>query len=203
MESGHAAGLQSSRAFADAEAELYRARRRQAQEMVDEHGMGETTYRDRRSGRSSRDVVDVSFEKLQQQQQVLLNQGRVQREAMERHQQEMAVLATSSFSRYENDEELEALRRSAIREGDPMAASSAALAAKTLSGSGVSSSAFPTASRPVYKGPPPKPNRFGIRPGFRWDGEDRGNGFEDRLLARRYSQQHQRELSYRLSSTDM
>ncbi len=57
--------------------------------------------------------------------------------------------------------------------------------------------------KPVCKGPPPKPNRFGILPGYQWGGNDRGKGFEDKVLESLYSTNYKKEAAYRWSSVDM
>eukprot|EP00948_MAST-09A_sp_MAST-9A-sp1_P000655 g655.t1 len=57
--------------------------------------------------------------------------------------------------------------------------------------------------RPEYRGPPGPPNRFSIRPGYRWDGIDRGNGFEQRLINRSTAKQHYENVGYKYSTSDM
>ena len=60
---------------------------------------------------------------------------------------------------------------------DPMAA--------FLGGGSGAEEALSLTGKPTYKGPAPAPNRFGVLPGYRWDGVDRSNGFERKLLKRR------------------
>ena len=57
--------------------------------------------------------------------------------------------------------------------------------------------------KPIDKGPWVPPNRFGILPGYRWDGIDRGNKFEDRLLKKINETQSSKDIEHRWSTQDM
>ena len=56
---------------------------------------------------------------------------------------------------------------------------------------------------PQYQGPQPPPNRYGILPGYRWDGVDRSNGFEGRLMTQGASKKALEEEAYKWSTEDM
>lgn len=57
-------------------------------------------------------------------------------------------------------------------------------------------------SKPIYRGHYP-PNRYNIRPGHRWDGVDRSNGYEKKLLDKQASLKAGEEDSYRNATRDM
>lgn len=47
------------------------------------------------------------------------------------------------------------------------------------------------------------PNRFGIRPGHKWDGVDRSNGYEAKWLLQVNSQKALEDEAYKWSCSDM
>uniref|UniRef100_A0A452T8Z5 BUD13 homolog n=1 Tax=Ursus maritimus TaxID=29073 RepID=A0A452T8Z5_URSMA len=98
------------------------------------------------------------------------------------------------LARYIDDEDLDRMLREQEREGDPMANFIKKNKAKENKNKKV---------RPRYNGPAPPPNRFNIWPGYRWDGVDRSNGFEQKRFARLASKKAVEELAYKWSVEDM
>nr|KAF6464147.1 BUD13-like protein [Rousettus aegyptiacus] len=98
------------------------------------------------------------------------------------------------LARYIDDEDLDRMLREQEREGDPMANFIKKSKAKENKNKKV---------RPRYTGPAPPPNRFNIWPGYRWDGVDRSNGFEQKRFARLASKKAVEELAYKWSVEDM
>lgn len=60
----------------------------------------------------------------------------------------------------------------------------------------------PVPSKTVKPSAAAPPNRFGIKPGPRWDGVARTNGFEDQLYVMRSSKQREEDDRYRASVSD-
>uniref|UniRef100_A0AAX7T113 BUD13 homolog n=1 Tax=Astatotilapia calliptera TaxID=8154 RepID=A0AAX7T113_ASTCA len=90
-------------------------------------------------------------------------------------------------------EDLDRMLREQEREGDPMAAMR-----RRKKDRGTK-----TQDKPRYKGPAPPPNRFNIPPGYRWDGVDRSNGFEQKRYQRMADKKAVQEAAYKWSVEDM
>ncbi|KIO21955.1 hypothetical protein M407DRAFT_245318, partial [Tulasnella calospora MUT 4182] len=139
---------------------------------------GETVYRDA-SGRkiqveSAEDIAarqaEEEREKRQREREKKeWQKGLVQREQAEARRREEEKERSRGMARRADDKELNEVQKAEERWNDPAAAF---LTKKEKKGP----------KRPAYKGPPPPPNRFGIKPGYRWDGVDRSNGFEKKYF---------------------
>ncbi len=202
MSSGHKAGLQNYKDFNQSEQKIQAKKHRDAQDMVDKHGMGETVYRDKDGRKTAAesnggDQMDTAavVERL--------NQGKVQKAVRDAKARELLDLQNSGFARYRDDNKLEEELKNEIRKDDPMAKYAMSKLQQHSKRNKTTDGQHQTQAKPIYKGPPPKANRFGIRPGYRWDGNDRGNGFEDKILAKKFSSARKAEQSYKWSSADM
>ncbi len=185
MSSGHKAGLQSSSQFKVNENEIQKKKKQSRKNMSDR---GETVYRGKDGKKVDASAASYSTKQKPVTEDIDINTGRVQMQKMQELFDEKERLKQGSFARSIND--ADQYRKEVLREGDPMATAARQKGKESN-------------KKRVYKGPKPKPNRFGIPPGYRWDGVDRGNGFEDKVLTMLYSRGVKKENHYKWSCSDM
>ncbi|KAF9788526.1 Pre-mRNA-splicing factor of RES complex-domain-containing protein [Thelephora terrestris] len=116
--------------------------------------------------------------------------GLVQREEKEQERTLMEKERHKGFARRADDAELNEELKAKELWNDPAAAF---ITKKRSKGP----------RRPEYTGPTPPPNRFGIKPGYRWDGVDRSTGFEQKYFQRQNERKRQGAESYSWSVDDM
>jgi pre-mRNA-splicing factor CWC26 len=231
---GHTAGLHSGGSFGEAERTLKRERDQDLAQM-DQGAAGrnaETVYRDKRGRKldmlsefmkqqSSAEGKQKAVEKAQYD----WGTGAVQKKATEESRQEMLDLASAPFARTVDDPKLERMRKETTRVGDPMAEYFASKREKEQSemdeqdereaaardkererSANFTASKPPTSKKkPLYNGPTPAPNRFNIRPGYRWDAVDRSNSlkFEHKVLLKMNERSALKDDAYKWSVSDL
>ena len=105
--------------------------------------------------------------------------GKKQRETLLKKFEHIQKISNAPFSQFadDNDGMRDDALRNRMRLDDPMAKFevSSDLSANT-------DGHDRARAKKIYRGPPAPVNRFGILPGYRWDGVNRGNGFEAKVM---------------------
>ena len=192
MESGAHAGLQTAdQVTAQLKRKEAEDRRRFMEDEDGQSGKGkETIYRDA-SGR----VINVQMKRAEARKKAeeeaakaaaeLEDQkGDVQRVEREKRREQLSEAKLMPVARYADDAELNEDLKDRERWNDP----AAGFLGRKKDGKSVS-------GKSLYKGPA-APNRYGIRPGHRWDGVDRGTGFEKEYFAARNRRANLKSLDY-------
>jgi pre-mRNA-splicing factor CWC26 len=205
-------GLQSAEDFGRNERAIKRAREEDLARIGSASGPNreETVYRDKH-GRK----LDMLTEYMRQQEggdrskervekaQYEWGKGSVQKQEAREAVEELEAVAAEPFARTADNPRLEKMRRETIHEDDPMAAYFREKSRKTSTSSSSSGRAVGKTGKPLYAGPNPTPNRFGLRPGYRWDAIDRSNGFEAKVLRKLNEKEAFNEERYKWSVADL
>ncbi|KAF2097204.1 hypothetical protein NA57DRAFT_77458 [Rhizodiscina lignyota] len=190
MQSGALAGLQTAAQVAAAVDKKRRRERKRAEEAKEGGPGGETIYRDA-SGR----IINVAMKRAEARKQAEEEErkkreaqeaakGDVQRLEKEKRRQDLQDAKLMTVARYADDVEMNQELKERDRWNDP----AAGFIAEKKQGKSVS-------GRPLYKGAA-WPNRYGIKPGHKWDGVERSNGFEKKWFEARNRQNSRKELEH-------
>ena len=192
MESGVRAGLQSGAEVAAATKKKQDEDKRKAEEAAREMGGAaqQTIYRDA-SGR----VINIAMQraeakkKAEEEERKKLDKERAARGDVQnvedaKRKQQLQDAKTMTVARYADDTELNDELKERGHWNDP----ASGFLRKKKAGRSVT-------GKPLYQGAF-QPNRYAIRPGHRWDGVDRGNGFESQWFNSRNKKADLEKLEY-------
>ncbi|RMZ88110.1 hypothetical protein DV736_g4663, partial [Chaetothyriales sp. CBS 134916] len=137
--------------------------------------------------------------------------GDVQRREKQERKQDLEDAKFLTLARTADDEEMNERLKSQVRWGDVMAGYMAEKQVREDDGGSLRTAPAAElgksgdgrergqksrlATGSVYQGHAP-PNRYGIKPGWRWDGVDRGNGFEKQWFQARAQKARNTDLTY-------
>ena len=175
---GKKAGLQNAKDLKDELAELKRREKKMYEGLSDEltgknaktvvRGRLAEAEKKKEEEKKRKEVPEAVKQKYE-----MWNKGLTQVKAASHQLEDNLYEMSKSLTRTVDDRDREDLLKEREREDDPMAEYMKKKKEKIHG----KSRRFPQ-----YKGPQPPPNRYGITPGYRWDGVDRSNGFEKKLL---------------------
>lgn len=202
---GKMAGLQSAKALR-IETEKFREREKTAFESMNEEMSGrdaQVVHRDRKTGR--RRNMEEEMEREREKDEKAMERKKIydrwgagvkQVEEHQRRRDEEQHEMSKPVARYAGDADLEEHLRKQERDGDPMLAYMREKERERKIGSGQ------VVTMPKYQGSYVD-NRFGIPPGYRWDGVDRSNGYEKKYFDQLSRKKAGEEEAYRYSTEDM
>lgn len=201
---GKTAGLQNAKDLV-AETEKFKQRENSLFRNLSEEQSGANAapiLRDRKTGRI-RNLEEEQEEQRKKQEEENKNKekyskwgkGLKQVEAInEKIEQDLHEM-NKPLARYADDEDLERFLKEQERDDDPMLAYIRKKKKKDAVATG-------KPLKPTYEGEY-MPNRFGVRPGYRWDGVDRSNGYEKKWFEVQNAKRAQQEDAYKWSTEDM
>ncbi|XP_041030476.1 BUD13 homolog isoform X3 [Carcharodon carcharias] len=202
MLSGGQAGLISAEVLRK-EKEDRRQRQRAAERVADDSRNATTVFRDKSGKKRDLDQERIEHKKKEeekaakQEKYAQWGKGVAQEEQQRKNVIDALHEMQKPLARHIDDEDLDRFLREKERDGDPMAG----LIRKKKEKEAKNKNAF--AEKPMYSGPAPPPNRFNLYPGYRWDGVDRSNGFEQKRYARLADKKAVQEIAYKWSVEDM
>ncbi|CAH0518869.1 unnamed protein product [Peronospora belbahrii] len=181
---------------------------------VDAAEMGanaKTVYRDKRGRKldmlnemvRQQEVLDGK-RKREEREEYEWGTGAVQKQDRKSQLELVKQMKNTPFARHVDDEELERKRRERVRAFDPL--NSKIFQEDPLNEDKSKKTKKRNKDKKMkrkYAGPPAPPNRFGIMPGYRWDGVVRGTNWEEKIMMRQNTKAAVSEEAYKYAVADM